>query len=167
MEKAKKFEAAFSVNKDEGGFVNATKYKYVKAQCDEVKYELVYQPMCFSEQTSTFRGLHFQTAPFEQNKPLIVHSERIEDDLLVLKGPRRSDAIEFDLTLGDVLCIPNTYAHEFLKLTDGVLLQHLMDNDFSPRTYTGFFGLDIIEKYVSPETCMVLEKDTNLQRVIQ
>ena len=162
-----KIEAAFVVNDDERGFLNAFNYESLIHKLGISSFSFVYQLLSFSENAGTFRGMHFQTAPFEQNKLLIIHSGQIRDFLISVKSPKATDVFEFDLIAGDALFIPKSFAHGFLTVTDNVLMQYLMDNDYSPNHYSGYFGLDLVAKYVSPENCLVSQKDINLPRLIQ
>lgn len=83
----------------------------------------------------TFRGLHFQSAPFEQSKLIKVIDGNIIDFIVDLDEKREAHlkAQFFNLNAGDELYVPKGFAHGFLTLEENTIVQYLVDNTYSPN----------------------------------
>jgi dTDP-4-dehydrorhamnose 3,5-epimerase len=82
----------------------------------------------------TFRGLHFQSAPFEQSKLIKVIDGNIIDFIIDLDEKRNAylKVQFFNLNAGDELYVPKGFAHGFLTLQENTIIQYLVDNTYSP-----------------------------------
>ena len=79
-----------------------------------------------------------------------------------LDQPKQSSIIEYDLEAGDVIVIPNNFAHGFYTKSRNVLLQYLMDQKFSPEHYSGFSPLEYINNHPFDSEPIISIKDRNL-----
>ena len=61
--------------------------------------------------------------------------------------------------------IPNNFAHGFYTKSSGVLLQYFLDQEFSPKDYTGFNGENYISELVSRDDIIISENDKNLPEI--
>ncbi len=83
----------------------------------------------------TFRGLHFQSTPFEQSKLIKVIDGNIIDFIIDLDEKRKTylKVQFFNLGAGDELYVPKGFAHGFLTLQKNTIVQYLVDNTYSPN----------------------------------
>jgi dTDP-4-dehydrorhamnose 3,5-epimerase len=147
---------------DERGFLNPFDLRQLLETIKIPNFNLRYQLISFSEEKNVFRGFHFQKKPYEQTKILIVHKGSIKDILFPIENSTKSSTLEYDLEAGDVIVIPNNYAHGFYTKSSNVLLQYLMDQQFSPEHYTGFSPLGYIENHSFDSNPIVSDKDKSL-----
>ena len=77
----------------------------------------------------------------------------------------KSIEYEVDLEAGDILIIPNNYAHGFYTKSSNVLLQYIMDKEYVPIDYTGFNGIEYISKKTQRNDVIISETDANLPEV--
>ncbi len=158
----KNFFTGFS---DERGFLNSFDLTHLLETIKMPNFNLSYQLISFSEEKNVFRGFHFQNKPFEQTKILIVHQGSIKDIFFPIENSAKSSISEYDLKAGDVVVIPNNFAHGFYTKSSNVLLQYLMDQKFSPEHYTGFSPLGYIEKHSFDSEPIVSKKDISLPQL--
>ncbi len=150
---------------DKRGFLNPFDLKQLLETIQIPNFNLRYQLISFSEERNVFRGFHFQNKPFEQTKILMVHKGSIKDILFPIENATKSSIIEYDLEAGDVIVIPNNFAHGFYTKSSNVLLQYLMDQKFSPEHYTGFSPLRYIENHSFDSEPIVSKKDMSLPQI--
>ena len=72
------------------------------------KFDFRYQLLSFNEKKDTFRGFHYQTKPFEQNKLIVIHSGEVLDLIVPSDNPLERDIEEFELATGDAILIPSS-----------------------------------------------------------
>ena len=147
---------------DERGFLNPFDLSQLLETIQMPNFNLRYQLISFSEERNVFRGFHFQKKPYEQTKILIVHQGSIKDILFPIEHSTKSSIIEYDLEAGDVIVIPNNFAHGFYTKSSNVLLQYLMDQKFSQEHYTGFSPMGYIEDHSFDSDPIVSMKDKSL-----
>lgn len=150
---------------DERGFLNPFDLRQLLETIKIPNFNLRYQLISFSEEKNVFRGFHFQKKPYEQTKILIVHKGSIKDILFPIENSTKSSTFEYDLEAGDVIVIPNNFAHGFYTKSSNVLLQYLMDQKFSPEHYAGFSPLGYIEKHSFDSKPIVSRKDMSLPQL--
>ena len=155
----KNFQECFH---DKRGFLNPISFKDL---FDDKNFNPLYQLMSYTKSKNTFRGFHFQKPPSQQRKMLLVHSGEILDIVFPYDDPKKNSVEIFDLQAGDMLMIPNNFAHGFFTKSSGVLLQYFLDQEFSPKDYTGLNGENYISELVSRDDIIISENDKNLPEI--
>ena len=107
-----------------------------KFQAAGLTFEFVQDNQSYSAQKGTFRGLHYQTAPFAQTKLVRCTRGRLLDVAVDIREGSETFAkwIAVELTAENKkqLLIPRGFAHGFLTLTDDVEIQYKADNFYAP-----------------------------------
>lgn len=89
----------------------------------------------------TLRGMHYQTAPAAERKLVRCLAGRIFDVVVDLRPGSPTLLWHWALTLcagdGNALFIPQGCAHGFLTLTDGAVVEYMMDAPHSPEHARG------------------------------
>ena len=82
-----------------------------------------------------FRGLHLQKHPKSQAKQVMVLQGRILDFCVCVDklNPNFGKTFEFMMFEGDSLYVPHGYAHGFLTLQSGTIVNYLVDEEYSPE----------------------------------
>ena len=166
LEMPKIFKGAFTQFLDTRGYLNPIDFEELKKFMGAESFDLKFQLMSHSKCANTFRGLHYQSYPFSQNKLLMVHSGKIIDFLVPFDDPKSSKLEVFDLAAGDILFIPNTYAHGFLTTTPDVNLQYLLDHKFNEDHYHGINAVDYVMKYAKLDKMIFSEKDAQFSKCL-
>ena len=86
----------------------------------------------------TFRGLHHQKGDTAQTKQVTVIRGSILDFVVDLRKGSFGEAFFFNMKPGDQLLVPKGFAHGFLALEEGSMIQYLVDNAYSPSTEISF-----------------------------
>jgi len=147
---------------DERGFLNPFDLSLLLETIGIPDFKFQHQLISFSEKRNIFRGFHYQKAPFEQTKILIVHKGAIKDIIFPIAEPGESSILEVNLEAGDVIVIPNNFAHGFYTKSENVLLQYFMDQKFSPDHYSGFNPSEYINMCNFESEPIISSKDKNL-----
>lgn len=107
-----------------------------KFQAAGLTFEFVQDNQSYSAQRGTFRGLHYQTAPFAQSKLVRCTRGKLLDIAVDIREGSETFAkwIAVELTAENKkqLLIPRGFAHGFLTLTDDVEIQYKADNFYAP-----------------------------------
>ncbi len=107
-----------------------------KFQAAGLTFEFVQDNQSYSAQRGTFRGLHYQTAPFAQTKLVRCTRGKLLDIAVDIREGSETFArwIAVELTADNKkqLLIPRGFAHGFLTLTDDVEIQYKADNFYAP-----------------------------------
>ncbi|MDR3013573.1 MAG: dTDP-4-dehydrorhamnose 3,5-epimerase [Chitinispirillales bacterium] len=116
------------------------------------------------------RGLHFQTAPYEQSKLVRVIRGAIFDVAVDLRpeSPTYGQWKGFELTERNfnMLFIPKGFAHGFCTLEENTEIVYKVDNPYSPNHDTGIIWNDPALAIDWPVDEPVLsDKDRNLGRL--
>jgi dTDP-4-dehydrorhamnose 3,5-epimerase len=82
----------------------------------------------------TFRGLHFQTGEFAQRKKLTVIRGSLIDFCMDLRPETYGNVYQFYLNPGQSVFVPNHFAHGFLTLKSGTIVNYLVDNDYNKES---------------------------------
>ena len=154
------FKKYFNSFPDARGFLTAMDSEQLEKKL-QIKFK--YQLVSLSKKKSTFRGFHYKKKPNAQNKIVIVHSGKILDFAVQIDSPLSSQVISFELSAGDVIAIPHDYAHGFLSLTDDVIIQYLLDNKFSAKSYSGFNANSFIKEKFPNRKITISKKDKSLK----
>tara|TARA_Y100000022_G_C13196961_1_gene350840 strand:+ start:76 stop:600 length:525 start_codon:yes stop_codon:yes gene_type:complete len=152
----------FKSYQDERGLLNPIIFERLFEIEDLSDFILKFQLMSFTENANTFRGFHYQRAPFQQAKILIVHKGQILDIVFPAENLTKQNIKSFDLNCGDVLLIPENYAHGFYTKSANTILQYLLNEDFSFENYTGFNGTRYIQKITGKNKVIISEHDIEL-----
>ena len=157
------FRKAFNKFSDARGFLSASDYRDLDFSINLKDFH--YQLLSHTEHSNTFRGFHYQEAPYEQEKIIFLHCGKIIDIVFPLTLKADCDVTIIKLCPGDVLFVPKGYAHGFISLCDNVVLQYLMNKPFSPKHYTGINGTKAIAPAYAK--CLMSEKDAELPSNLQ
>ena len=80
--------------------------------------------------------------------------------------PNVKNILRFELSEGDVIAIPNNYAHGFYSTSDNVVLQYIMNNEYSQAHYKGINGKEFISKELKNKSILISEKDLGLPNIL-
>jgi len=84
-----------------------------------------------SDNLFTFRGLHLQQGRHAQTKKVSVIRGKIIDFCVDLRKETFGDTYQFILEPGQAVFIPNWFAHGFLTLKSGTIVNYLVDKDYN------------------------------------
>ena len=100
----------------------------------------------FNKKKYTFRGLHFQTGPFQQSKLIRVDQGAIVDVILDLRVKSKTYLKMITVKLDDQnqkqIFIPKGLAHGYLTLTPNTKVFYKVDQYYSPKHDQGINILD-------------------------
>jgi dTDP-4-dehydrorhamnose 3,5-epimerase len=150
---------------DQRGFLNPMSLSKLLQRHDLEDFDYSYQLISMTEHMNTFRGFHFQKPPDEQTKILIMHSGEVLDIVFPFDDVKKENIETFNLKAGDILLIPNNYAHGFYTCSNNVLIQYIMNKEYNPESYTGFNGLDFICKKMNRQDILISPNDLSLPQL--
>ena len=160
------FKKIFSKFDDDRGFLSTLDIKNLYQNLPDQNFNLTYQLISYSAKKNTFRGMHYQTKPYSQNKLIVLHAGSIIDLAVDVNNANIDQVLRFEMSAGDAILIPENYAHGFISLTDEVLLQYFMDNEFSKENYKGLNLKKYLEREFPKLDLIVSDKDKNLDNFI-
>ena len=103
--------------------------------------EYVQQNMSFSANTGTLRGMHFQRAPYGEDKLIRCVSGAIVDIIIDLRPESPSylkwEAFELNEDNKHQLLVPKGFAHGFQTLTDNAEVTYLVSQRYTPAAEGG------------------------------
>ena len=164
LEKPIVFKQAFNVFNDDRGYLSALDIENLTSKIPKQKFDFRYQLLSFNEKKDTFRGFHYQTKPFEQNKLIVIHSGEVLDLIVPSDNPLERDIEEFELTTGDAILIPSNIAHGFITLSNEVLMQYFLDKTYSEEHYKGINGNSFLRNNFEDKEFLVSPKDKALEQ---
>lgn len=110
---------------DRGGFQKLFNFDFFKENSLETDFKEFYYSV---NKANVVRGMHFQSPPFDHTKVVYVSKGRIRD---VVVDIRKNSAtygecfsIELDDQKGQYLYIPKGFAHGFVSLEDGSIVNY-------------------------------------------
>jgi dTDP-4-dehydrorhamnose 3,5-epimerase len=122
--------------------------------------------MSFNEKKGTFRGMHYQIAPFQEDKIVMCTKGAIFDIIVDLRPQsstyKQSIGVELSEDNLHMLFIPKSFAHGFLTLKDSSMVFYLMTEFHYPKSARGFrwndaeFSIDL-----PSEPVIISERDKN------
>jgi dTDP-4-dehydrorhamnose 3,5-epimerase len=120
----------------------------------------------FSARKGTLRGMHYQTAPFEEAKYVRCARGSIYDVIIDLRPDSETFkqwmAVELDEENGKMLYVPEGFAHGFLTRVDNTEVLYQMSAVFMPAYARGVRWNDPAFGISWPGEVMVIsEKDTH------
>lgn len=115
---------------------------------------------------NVFRGFHFQLNPEPQGKLVTVVSGKIIDYAVDLRKNSRNykKNVNYKLTNGEMLFIPEGFAHGFLAMEDSYVL-YLATNEFNNRLDSGIRYDDKELNIKLPHNIIVSKKDQSLKYI--
>ena len=101
----------------------------------DITGEWVQSNLSINDDIFTFRGLHFQESSKSQNKLVSVIQGKIIDFVVNIdKTSEDFGKVEnFVLESGNSVMVPKGYAHGFLTLQSGTIVNYLVDEEYSPE----------------------------------
>ena len=82
----------------------------------------------------TFRGLHLQRGLHAQTKKVTVIRGKIIDFVVDLRPETYGITYQFVLEPGQSVFVPNYFAHGFLTLKSGTIVNYLVDKDYNKES---------------------------------
>jgi len=160
------FKKIFSIFDDNRGFLSTLDIKKLYQNLPNGNFDLAYQLISYNAKKNTFRGMHYQTKPFAQNKLIVVHQGSIIDLAVDVNKVGIDQVLSFKVSAGDAILIPQNYAHGFISLTDNVLLQYFMDNEYSQKNYKGLNLKKYLEREFPKLDLIISKKDKDIKESI-
>lgn len=115
-----------------GGFQKLFNYDFFKANELEVDFKEFYYSV---NKKDVLRGMHFQLPPFDHAKLVYVSKGRIKDVVVDIRKQSgtfgRCFAIELDEHKAQYLYIPKGFAHGFLSLEEGSIVNYAQTSCYS------------------------------------
>lgn len=126
--------------------------------------EWVQQNVSRSRDKGSIRGMHFQKAPYTEDKLVRCLKGRILDVIIDLRADSptylRHHGFELTEDSGTQLFVPQGFAHGFQALTDDVIVTYLVTNFYTPEAERGVRHDDPVFAIEWPETVTtVSQKD--------
>ena len=160
------FKNILSKFDDDRGFLSALDIQNLYQNLPNRNFNLTYQLISYNAKKNTFRGMHYQTRPFAQNKLIVLHEGSIIDLTIDVNSNKIDQVLRFEMSPGDAILVPDNYAHGFITLTDNVLLQYFMDNEYSPKNYKGLNLKKYLEREFPKLNLIISDKDKNLKESV-
>jgi dTDP-4-dehydrorhamnose 3,5-epimerase len=113
----------------------------------------------------TWRGLHFQVGPRRQSKYISVIQGKIIDIIVCLSGEDLGKVEIYELNQGDGLYIPKNYAHGFLTLESGTIVNYFVDEIYSKEHEVSVHWMsipevkEVVEGYLGNNQLVISDKD--------
>lgn len=129
-----------TVRRDERGF-SSTTYEVQEFAAFGITSTFVQDYVSYSEK-NVIRGLHFQRAPYAQDKLIRCATGRVLDVAVdhtpTSKTFGKHIAVELDAQKNDMLFVPGHYAHGFCVLSDeGALVEYKLGDGYHPEAAGG------------------------------
>ncbi len=130
-------------------------------------FKLVQSSVVSNPNAGTLRGLHFQEAPFSENKIVQCISGKIFDVIVDLRKDSATYGRHIELTLGPLesylgVLIPAGCAHGYLTLDPNSTVLYFMDKVYSPKHSKGISWDDSSLAINWPTIPIVIsERDSN------
>jgi dTDP-4-dehydrorhamnose 3,5-epimerase len=113
----------------------------------------------------TWRGLHFQVEPRRQSKQISVIQGKIIDVVVGLTEDNLGKVEYYELNQGDSIYVPKGYAHGFLTLQSGTIVNYFVDEIYSPQHEKIIHWSsipevkEVVEKYLGDNRLIINQKD--------
>jgi dTDP-4-dehydrorhamnose 3,5-epimerase len=128
--------------------------------------DIVQCSVSYNKKKGTFRGMHFQMAPYEEDKMVTCTHGAILDFIVDMRAEsptfKQKLAVELSARNGYILYIPKTFAHGFFTLEDHSQLFYQMTQFHRPEYARGFrFDDPAIKIHLPFAITSIAEKDKN------
>jgi dTDP-4-dehydrorhamnose 3,5-epimerase len=101
----------------------------------------VQHSVSFNKERGTLRGLHLQRSPHAEIKLVQCLHGRVFDAVVDVRPDStnfgRWTGVELSAETGDVLYVPEGFAHGFVTLTDDATLHYCISAEYEPTAATG------------------------------
>ncbi len=125
---------------DERGFFART-YCVRELREHNVDPQVVQRSISYNRVRGTLRGMHFQNAPYEENKFVSCSRGSIHDVVLDLRPDSATYRTWVAITLTsqgfETLFVPKGCAHGFMTLSDDTIVQYDISDFFHPESSRG------------------------------
>ena len=166
LEKPLYYKKIINTFEDERGFLNPTSFGELLSKIKLDNFEIKYQLISKTKNVHTFRGFHYQDDPYLQKKIIFLHSGKIKDYIVPFNEPKKEKVESYTLEAGDLLIVPETHAHGFITLSDNVIIQYLMNNDYNEELYRGINGYEFVKDDLNIKDMTISEKDKSYRTII-
>jgi dTDP-4-dehydrorhamnose 3,5-epimerase len=146
---------------------NISVYKDNRGSFIPVKLEdnWIQSNLSINDNPFTWRGLHFQVGPRRQSKYISVIQGKIIDIIVCLSGEDLGKVEIYELNQGDGLYIPKNYAHGFLTLESGTIVNYFVDEIYSKEHEVSVHWMsipevkEVVEGYLGNNKLVISDKD--------
>jgi dTDP-4-dehydrorhamnose 3,5-epimerase len=146
---------------------NISVYKDNRGSFIPVKLEdnWIQSNLSINDNPFTWRGLHFQVGPRRQSKYISVIQGKIIDVIVCLSGEDLGKVEIYELNQGDGLYIPKNYAHGFLTLESGTIVNYFVDEIYSKEHEVSVHWMsipevkEVVEGYLGNNQLVISDKD--------
>jgi len=129
------------ISADQRGFFAQT-FSRKEFEAHGINGDVVQCGLSYNKKRGTFRGLHFQSPPFEQDKLVTCVRGALVDYMVDLRenSPTFKQWISIELTEENryFAYIPKGFAHGFLTLQDDTVISYQMSQFYHPESARGF-----------------------------
>lgn len=129
---------------DRGGFQKLFNFDFFKENGLDCDFKEFYYSV---NKKDVIRGMHFQTPPFDHTKVVYVSKGRIKDVVVDIRKDSATYGQFFDIELddqkGQYLYIPKGFAHGFLSLEDGSVVNYAQTSCYSKDNDCGIDSLSV------------------------
>lgn len=151
---------------DERGFFART-YCKKEFEANGLNPNLVQSSISFNKQKATLRGMHFQSAPYEETKIVRCTCGAIYDVIIDLRPDSLTHKQWFSIDLTaenrNMLYIPEGFAHGFITLEDNSEILYHMSEFYAPECAGGVKWNDPAFSITWPiDVKIISDKDRNL-----
>lgn len=127
-----------------GGFQKLFNYDFFKENGLDYDFKELYYSV---NKKNVVRGMHFQTPPFDHTKVVYVSKGRIKDVVVDIRKNSATYGQYFDIELddqkGQYLYIPKGFAHGFLSLEDGSIVNYAQTTCYAKDNDCGIDSLSV------------------------
>ena len=127
-----------------GGFQKLFNFDFFKENGLDYDFKEFYYSV---NKKNVVRGIHFQTPPFDHTKVVYVSKGKIKDVVVDIRknSPtyRQYFDIELDDQKGQYLYIPKGFAHGFLSLEEGSIVNYAQTSCYSKDNDCGIDSLSV------------------------
>lgn len=151
--------------KDERGFF-ARSFCRNEFKVHGLNPDIVQCSISFNKKEGTFRGMHFQAAPYQEEKFVSCVEGAVLDYIIDLRASSptygRWIVVELSAENGNIIYVPKSFAHGFLTLCDNTRLFYQMTEYYHPECARGFRWNDPAFNLKLPFPISILsEKDSS------
>lgn len=127
-----------------GGFQKLFNFDFFKENGLDCDFKELYYSV---NKANVVRGMHFQTPPFDHTKVVYVSKGRIKDVVVDIRKNSKTYgkcfSIELDDQKGQYLYIPKGFAHGFVTLEDGSIVNYAQTTCYAKDNDCGIDAISI------------------------